>query len=211
MNVTVYKQDGSKKGTTALPKEIFEVEASVTLIHEAEIRHLANKRQNVAKTKTKTDVRGGGRKPWRQKGTGRARQGSIRSAQWRGGGIIFGPTGNENYSKQMPKKMRRKALCGALSSKAKGGDILVLDKFVLTEPKTKTISNLLNKIGIERNVLIVLPQKDLIAEKSISNLENAITLLAPFLNVHDILKYDKILFLEEAIDVAKNTFAPTKS
>lgn len=210
MKAPLYNQDGKQKGTIDLPKEIFEVEASEGLIHEAVVRHLSNNRKNIAKTKTKAEVSGGGRKPWKQKGTGRARQGSIRSPQWRGGGVVFGPTGEENYTKNMPKKMRRKALFGALSQKAKNEQIIVLEKFELDKPKTKSFLELIQSLPLSKNTLVVIAKKDLIIEKSASNIKSIKTLMVNFLNVHDILKFDRILFLEDSISKAQEIFISEK-
>lgn len=210
MKAPLYNQDGKQNGTIDLPKEIFEVTVNEGLIHEALVRHQSNNRNNIAKTKTKAEVKGGGRKPWKQKGTGRARQGSIRSPQWRGGGVVFGPTGEENYTKNMPKKMRRKALFGALSQKAKDDQIIVLEKFELDAPKTKTLLELINNLPIDRNVLLVIAKKNIIIEKSSSNLENVKTLLVNFLNVHDVLKYDKVLFLKDSVSAAQEIFTSEK-
>jgi len=207
MKAIIFTQEGKEKGKLDLPANIFAVKVSQNLLHEADIRYLANKRKNIAKVKTRSDVRGGGRKPWRQKGTGRARQGSIRSPQWRGGGVVFGPCGEENYSKNMPKKMRRKALFGALSEKAQKGEIMILEKFTIEKPKTKTFVQLLEKLPIKRNVLLILPQKDLNIEKSTANLKNVHTLLVNFLSVHEILKYEQVLFIKEAFDKVEEIFA----
>lgn len=210
MKAQLFTQDGSSKGTIDLPKEIFEVEVKEGLLHEAVLRHLSNQRANYASVQTRGDVRGGGRKPWKQKGTGRARQGTIRGPHWRGGGAVFAPTGEENFTKQMPKKMRRKALFGALSIRAKAEDILVLEEFKIEKPSTKTFASLIKKLPIERNVLIVLPAKDFVVEKSAANLPNTEIILANFLNVHDILKAEKILFLKDAIKASEEIFSSKK-
>ena len=210
MKAPLFTQDGAKKGTIDLPKDIFEVEAKEGLLHEALVRHLANQRVATAYAKNRSDVRGGGRKPWRQKGTGRARQGSIRSPQWRGGGAVFGPTGEENYTKQMPKKMRRKALFGALSLKAKAEEILALEEFKAEKPSTKAFAQFVEKLPVEKKVLVVLPGKDMIIEKSASNLPNVEVVLANFLNIHDILKAEKILFLKDAIAKTEEIFTDKK-
>ena len=208
MKANIYTQDGKKKGSTNLNKDIFEVKANAGLVHEALVRHLANKRQNIACVKTRGDVRGGGKKPWRQKGTGRARQGTIRAPHWKGGGAVFAPTGNENYSKQMPKKMRRKALFASLSSKAK--DVLVLEEWKSEKPSTKAFASLIDALPIERNVLLVFAKKDINLEKSASNIQNVKTLMVNFLNVHDVLKYEKILFMKDALKKAEDLFLSKK-
>jgi large subunit ribosomal protein L4 len=210
MKAPLYKQDGTENGTVNLPKDIFQVEVSEGLLHEAVVRHLANKRLALAFAKTRSDVSGGGRKPWRQKGTGRARQGTIRAPHWRGGGAVFGPTGLENHAKDMPKKMRRKALFGALSTKAKAKDVLVLEEYKLDKPKTREFANLLAKLPVGRRLLVVTAGKDAIIEKSLSNIPNVEYVHANFLNVHDILKAEKILFLKEAISKTEEIFLGKK-
>lgn len=210
MKAPLFTQDGKEKAKIDLPKEIFEVKASPGLLHEALVRHLSNQRTNIAQVKTRGEVRGGGRKPWKQKGTGRARQGSIRAPHWRGGGAVFAPTGEENYTKAMPKKMRRKALFGALSNKAEAEQVLVLEKFENEKPNTKLFAALIEKLPIERRVLVVLAGKNLIIEKSAANLPNVQTIFANSLNVHDIMKAEKILFLQDAIAATEKTFLAAK-
>jgi len=200
MKAKVFTAAGDSKSTKTLPANIFEIKVSDNLLHEAVVRHFSNSRQNLAKTKTRGEVRGGGKKPWRQKGTGRARQGSTRSPQWRGGGVVFGPTGEENYTKKMNRKMRQKAVFGALSKKAAAGEILLLEKLELEKPSTKKIADLILKLPIERNLLLVLPGKSFSIEKSAANLPNVKTISVDFLNVPDILKFEKIVFLENSFD-----------
>ncbi len=207
MNVDLYASDGSKKGTVTLPKELFEVEVNMGLMHDALVRQWGNARANVVATKTKTQVAGGGRKPWRQKGTGRARQGSIRSAQWRGGGVIFGPTNERNLSKNMPKKMRRKALFSALTTKANDKAIIALEAFGSTDPKTKLFAELLGKMGCDRRTIIVVPSTDHVIQKSTRNLPYVKTITAQYLNVVDIMSADRIVFLQDAITRAQEIFA----
>ncbi len=210
MKIDLYSSDGAKKGTVSLPKEIFEADITVGLMHEAALRQQGNARIPTASVKTKSEVRGGGRKPWRQKGTGRARQGSIRSAQWRGGGIIFGPKPNRNFAKDMPKKMRRKALFSALSSKAKEKGISALEAFNSQEPKTKILSELLGKIGCTGKTLVVIPARNGVIEKSAQNIPEVKVIFAQYLNIIDILSADKVLFLQDAIDKTKEIFGAKK-
>ncbi len=206
MKVDLFTSDGEKKGSIALPKDIFGIEINEGLMHEALLRQRSNARIDTAFTKTKTEVRGGGRKPWKQKGTGRARQGSIRSAQWRGGGVIFGPRGDRNYERQMPKKMRRKALLSALSVVAKDNRIVALESFDAQIPKTKSALNILSKMGDVRRTLIVTSGRSEVLEKSFRNIQNVKTLFANYLNIADLLSADRIVFLSDAIVKTEEIF-----
>jgi len=210
MKAPLFDNKGVKKGDISLPKEIFEVEISEGLIHEALLRQRGNARISTAAVKTRSQVKGGGRKPWRQKGTGRARQGSIRSAQWKGGGVIFGPTVDRNYSKNMPKKMRRKALLSALSAKAKEKSICALEAFESDAPKTKQFAALLGAMGCDGRVLVVLPSRDDILEKSARNIPGVKTIFAQYLNISDMISAKHIVFLQAAIEKTKDIFAPKK-
>lgn len=207
MKADLYASNGSKKGTVDLPKTIFGIEANMGLMHDALVRQWGNARKNIVGTKTKTQVAGGGRKPWRQKGTGRARQGSIRSAQWRGGGVIFGPTNDRNFETRMPKKMRRKALFSALSVKANDKAIIALEAFDSKEPKTKLFAELLGKLGCDRRTLVVIAGSDPIIKKSTDNLEFVKTITAQYLNIQDIMTADRIVFLQDAIGKTEEIFA----
>jgi large subunit ribosomal protein L4 len=210
MNADIFSSDGTKKGTIELPKSIFEVSAASGLMHEALLRQHGNARVSSASVKTRSQVKGGGKKPWRQKGTGRARQGSIRSAQWKGGGVIFGPTDNRNFSKNMPKKMRRKAMLGALSTKAQSKDIVVLESFAETTPKTKSFSELIQKIGCNGKTLVVLSGRNEIIEKSSRNVPGVKSLFAQYLNIQDILTANTILFLQDAVEKTSEIFGEKK-
>jgi large subunit ribosomal protein L4 len=206
MKITVYSQSGEKNGEIELSKDIFEVPFNKDLIHQALIRQLANKRVAIAHTKLRGDVRGGGRKPFKQKGTGNARQGTIRAPHMRGGAVIFGPRNNRNYSKDMPKKQRKKALFSALSEKARNNEIIALDSYTATAPKTKPFAAMLKKLPIEKGVLIVIPGKNMIIQKSSENIPNTKTILAQYVNIHDLQKYNKILFLKEALTKLEEVF-----
>ncbi len=210
MKVDLYAQTGEKSGTLELPKEIFEVPFNKDLVHQALIRQLANKRVPTAHTKTRGMVRGGGAKPFRQKGTGNARQGTIRAAQMRGGGSVFGPSNDRNFSKDMPKKQRRKALFSALSEKARQNQVIALEGYETKEPNTKAFAAMLKKLPIERNVLVVLPEKDKTIQKSSSNITNAKTILANYLNIHDLQKYRKVLLFKSAIAKLEEVFLKDK-
>jgi large subunit ribosomal protein L4 len=192
MQVPVYDIQGEQVSEVELRDEIFAAPVNHALMHQALVRQLANARLGTHKTKTRGEVRGGGRKPWRQKGTGRARQGSIRSPQWRGGGTVFGPR-PRSYTQRMPRKMRRQALRSALSVKAAGSQLVLLDGLEMTEPKTKELAAILKNLGAESSALILLPQRDEAILRSVRNLPKARTLVAQYLNVRDLLSFEYIL------------------
>ena len=206
MDIDLYTQKGERKGKIKLPKEIFEIPFNKDLVHQALIRQLANRRVPTAHTKNRAAVRGGGRKPFRQKGTGRARQGTIRAPHMKGGGVVFGPKNTRNFTKDMPKKQRRKALFCALSEKARDNQILALEEYKTDTPKTKPFIELLKKLAIEKDVLIVIPEKDKAIQKSTNNIPFAKTILANYINIQDLQKYEKVLFFKQAIDKLKETF-----
>jgi len=194
-------------GETELPKEIFEVALNSDLVHQVVLSQISNRRRKIAKTKDRSEVRGGGRKPWRQKGTGRARHGSIRSPIWKGGGVTFGPTTEKVFKKIIPKKMRKKALFMVLSVKAKENFIFILDKLEIKNSKTKSMIEILNKLFLKKGSgLVVLPKIDknlILASRNISKV-NAIQ--AKDLNVLDLLNYKYLVMPKEAIEVIKETF-----
>lgn len=204
MKVDVYTLQGKKTSQTAeLPADIFEAKINTDLMHQAYVRQLANARLGTHSTKTRSEVSGGGRKPWRQKGTGRARQGSTRSAQWVGGGKIHTPK-PRSYELAMPKKMRRAALRSALSVKAAGKDIVVVEDLKLDEVKTNAMDKALKALIGEATALILLPAKGEAEEqiaRSANNLPYAKTLLASYLNIRDLLGYDKIILPVQVIEV----------
>jgi large subunit ribosomal protein L4 len=200
MQVPVYNLQGERVSEAELQDEIFAAPINQALMHQALVRQLANARLGTHKTKTRGEVRGGGRKPWRQKGTGRARQGSIRSPQWRGGGTVFGPT-QRSYAQKMPRKMRRQALRSALSVKAAESQIVLLDGIEMDGPKTKEMKGILSSLGIESTALILLPQRDETILRSVSNLSEVRTLVAQYLNVRDLLKYDYLLVPLASLEV----------
>ncbi len=206
MKIDLYTQAGAKDGSLTLPSEIFEQKFNKDLIHQALIRQLANRRVAIAHTKTRGEVRGGGRKPFRQKGTGNARQGTIRAPHMRGGGVVFGPRNDRNFSKDMPKKQRRAALFSALSLKASEGRIMGLKGYEAEAPKTKDLKQLLDKLKIERNVLIVSGSKNKELALSASNLPNAKFILAGYVNIHDLQKYRKVILLEDSVEKLKELF-----
>jgi len=200
MQVPVYNIQGEQVSETELRDDIFAAPINEAVMHQALIRQLANARQGTHKTKTRGEVQGGGRKPWRQKGTGRARQGSIRAPHWRGGGVVFGPT-PRSYEQKMPRKMRRQALRSALSAKASEAQLRVLDALHMDAPRTKEMIGILGSLGMDSSVLILLPQSDDIILRSVRNLPKVRTLVAQYLNVRDLLKYDYILMPLASLEV----------
>ena len=207
MKITVYSQEGKEISQTLLPKEIFEVPASLDLIHQVAVSQMANRRRIIAHTKDRSEVRGGGKNPWRQKGTGRARHGSIRSPIWRGGGVTFGPTKKRVFKKKIPKKMRKKALFMVLSAKAKDNLLIVLDKFNLDQVKTKLMIQVLNKLpSRNQSSLIALPKVEKSLVLSTRNIPKVETIEARNLNVLDLLSFKYLIIPKESIKVIKETF-----
>ncbi|MCD5396518.1 MAG: 50S ribosomal protein L4 [Candidatus Pacebacteria bacterium] len=210
MEVKVYNQKGEEIGQVLLPKEIFEREINPDLIWQVVYCMMANQRKSSAHTKTRAEVRGGGRKPWPQKGTGRARHGSIRSPIWVGGGVAHGPRKEKKYKKRIPKKMKRQALFSVLSGKLKDNELIVLDKIELEKPKTKLmaeiIKNLREKLLDKGKILLALPQKDEIIERSARNLSDVETIEARNLNVLDLLNHKYLILLKDSVKAIKDTF-----
>jgi 50S ribosomal protein L4, bacterial/organelle len=205
MEVDVLNMEGKKVKTVELPAAIFEAPIIVDLMHQAFVRQMNNAHLGTHETQTKSDTTGGGRKPWRQKGTGRARQGSTRSAQWKGGGKIHTPH-MRSYAVSMPRKMRQAALRSALSSKAAESQIVVVDELKLTEPKTRLMAGALNKLVGESSALVLVPSMDSSYEgviRSTRNIPDAKVLHASYLNIRDLLVFDKLLIPEAALDLIK--------
>ena len=196
--ISVYDMTGKQTGSMELNADVFGIEPNVAVMHSAVINYLANQRQGTQSTKTRSEVSGGGRKPWRQKGTGHARQGSTRSPQWTHGGIALGPK-PRSYRFALPKKVRRLALKSAFSSKVMADEMLVLESLSLEEIKTKTIVNMLNALGADRKVLLVLPEKDEKIVLSARNIPGVKTALVNTLNVYDILNCDKFIVVKDAV------------
>ncbi|HEM61135.1 MAG TPA: 50S ribosomal protein L4 [Chloroflexi bacterium] len=193
MKVPLRDMAGKVVDEAELRDDIFGIAPNEAVMHQAMVRQLANARLASARTKTRGEVRGGGRKPWRQKGTGRARHGSIREPQWRGGGVVFGPRAGRNYQKDMPRKMRRLALRSALSVKARDGQLVLLEDLEMATPKTQEMLKLLEVLTGQSSALILLPEKDLNVEKSVNNLPHAKTLHARYLNLVDIFGHDYLV------------------
>ena len=192
--------EGKKVGEVELHNDVFGVEPNIPVMHQALMRQLANARLGTHKTKKRKEVRGGGRKPWRQKGTGRARQGSIRAPQWRGGGSVFGPQ-PRSYRQKMPRKMRHLAYRSALSVKVRDGQIVLLDELDIAAPKTRDMLDLLDRLAIDSSALILLPQRNENVEKSVRNIPDVKTLRANYLNVRDLLNYDYLVMPLASLEV----------
>ena len=202
----VVDQAGAVTGNVDLPETIFGIEPNEPVMHQALLRQLANARQGTSSTKTRSDVRGGGRKPWRQKGTGRARQGSTRSPQWEGGGVVFGPH-PRSYRMDMPRKQRRLALRSALSAKAQDGGLVVLEAFTLEAPQTRAVTTLLRTVDAGRRVLVVLGSHNEMLEKSARNIAEVQVTLAGNLSVRDLLMAETVIVTRDAIEHIEEAFA----
>ncbi len=203
MKVDVLDMQGKKVGTTELPARIFEAPIKQDLMHQALVRQLANARLGTHKTKTRSEVSGGGRKPWRQKGTGRARHGSRRSPIWVGGGKAHTPRPRK-YTNDMPRKMRRAALRSALSVKAAQNEVIVLDELTMERPKTKDMVALLERLVGEASALVLMAEANEALEKSVSNLQEAKTLRVNYLNIRDLLGYDRLILPLAALEIIQS-------
>ena len=202
MEANVIDMKGKKIDTVELPGEIFEAPINIDMMHQAYVRQLAHQRLGRHSTKGRSEVSGGGRKPWRQKGTGRARQGSIRAAQWVGGGKIFTPK-PRSYDKKMPKKMRRAALKSAISQKHSSEGIFIVDDFKLKEPKTVLMAAALEKLTGTQDCLLVYPERDDnydLLFRAIQNLTDADILLVDYLNIRDLLGHEKVILVRAGLD-----------
>ncbi|HET7560284.1 MAG TPA: 50S ribosomal protein L4 [Limnochordia bacterium] len=198
-HVPFYDKDGNQTGEVELNEKIFAAPANEPLLHQAVVMYLANRRVGTVATKNRSAVRGGGRKPWRQKGTGRARHGSIRSPLWKGGGVVFGPQPRE-HRQSMPKKARRQALRIALSSKVAAGELIVIEQFELAEPKTKVISALLDKLASKRKPLIITRERETNLELSARNLPGSRTMLADDLNAYEVLAQGRVVLTRAGLE-----------
>ena len=205
-NVKVVDMKGAEVGSIALSEKVFGAEANDAVIHTAVRAYLMNQRQGTQSALTRTEVSGGGKKPWRQKGTGRARQGSTRSPQWTHGGIAFGPK-PRSYRTGMNKKTKRVALYSALSAKLAAGNLIVVDNITTETYSTKTMVNMLNAIGATKKALVVLPEVDAKVIKSCDNIEGVVTALYNTINVYDILNADKFVVTEAAVKMLQEVYA----
>ena len=206
LKLDVHTADGGVNGSVELPAEIFDAEVSTALMHQVVVAQRAAARQGTHKTKTRAEVRGGGRKPWRQKGTGRARQGSIRAPHWTGGGVVHGPQPRD-YSQRTPKKMKAAALRGALTDRVRHDRIHVVEELVAGQtPSTKSARTFIERLTDRKSVLVVLPREDVTAWKSVNNLANVHTLTQDQLNTYDVLKADDVVFAVQALNdfIARN-------
>lgn len=196
-NINVYKMDGTKAGTMKLSDKVFGVEYNEPLIHQAVVTRLANERQGTKSTLTRTEVRGGGIKPWRQKGTGRARQGSIRAPQWAGGGVVFAPKPRD-FSQKINKQQKRGALCSALSEKLRASELTVVDEIKI-QPKTKEMVKVLDNLKLDKRVLIVVTESDEAVVRAAGNIPGVSTLMSNQINVYDIVANAKCVMTKDAI------------
>ena len=205
-NVTVYNMEGKEVGTVELSDAVFGVEVNEHLVHMAVLQQLANNRQGTQKAKTRSEVSGGGRKPWRQKGTGHARQGSTRAPQWTGGGVVFAPVPRD-YSFKMNKKEKRAALKSVLSDKGAPSKLIVLDQLKFDEIKPKKFQAVLNNLKVEEKALVVLGEKDDVVIKSANNLPFVQTALPNTINVYDVLKAGTLILTKDAVAKIEEVYA----
>jgi large subunit ribosomal protein L4 len=206
VSATVYDVNGKESGRVELPEAVFNVPLNAAVLHQAVRRQQANDRQGTHETKTRGEVSGGGKKPWKQKGTGRARQGSTRAPQWRHGGTVFGPH-PRSYEQKMPRKQRRLALKVALSVRSQEGAVRVVEEISLQEPKTRVVADLFAQLGAGDSILFVIPEHDLLLEKSTRNLASVKTILATNLNPSDVLTANTVVFTRSALSQVEEWLA----
>ena len=204
-NVTVYNMEGKEVGTIELNDAVFGVEINEHLVHMAVVNQLANNRQGTKKAKTRSEVSGGGRKPWRQKGTGHARQGSTRAPQWTGGGMVFAPVPRD-YSFKMNKKEKRAALKSALTSRVQANKLIVLDQLTMDAPKTKAMQNVLNSLNVNK-ALVVTKENDANVVLSARNIPDVKTALVNTINVYDVMKYNTVVLTKDAVAAIEEVYA----
>ena len=204
--VDVYDIEGKKVKTLELKEEVFGIAPNEAVVHSVMINYLANQRQGTQSTKTRAEVSGGGRKPWRQKGTGRARQGSIRAPHWVGGGVALGPK-PRSYNYTVNKKEKRLAIKSMLSSKVLENELIVVEKLPLKEIKTKEMARILNNLKVEGKAVILLPHKDEIVQKSARNIEGVKTLQVETINVYDLLKHKNLVVTEDTVKKLEEVYA----
>ena len=204
-NVTVYNMEGKEVGTMELSDAVFGVEINEHLVHMAVVNQLANNRQGTQKAKTRSEVSGGGRKPWRQKGTGHARQGSTRAPQWTGGGMVFAPVPRD-YSFKMNKKEKRAALKSALTSRVQANKLIVLDQLTMDAPKTKAMQNVLNSLNVNK-ALVVTKENNANVVLSARNIPSVKTALVNTINVYDVMKYNTVVLTKDAVAAIEEVYA----
>ena len=204
-NVTVYNMEGKEVGTMELNDAVFGVEINEHLVHMAVVNQLANNRQGTQKAKTRSEVSGGGRKPWRQKGTGHARQGSTRAPKWTGGGVVFAPVPRD-YSFKMNKKEKRAALKSALTSRVQANKLIVLDQLTMDAPKTKAMQNVLNSLNVNK-ALVVTKENNANVVLSARNIPSVKTALVNTINVYDVMKYNTVVLTKDAVAAIEEVYA----
>ena len=205
-NVSVYNMEGKEVGTIELKDNVFGVEVNEHLVHMAVVQQLANKRQGTQKAKTRAEVSGGGRKPWRQKGTGHARQGSIRAPQWKGGGVVFAPVPRD-YSFKLNKKEKRAALKSVLTDKVQNGNLVVVDEFKFDEIKTKNFVAMLNNLNVNTKALVVVGENDTNAALSARNIPTVKTSLTNTINVYDVINANKLVVTRDVVKTIEEVYA----
>ena len=204
--VNVYNQLGEVVGDIELNEAIFGIEVNEHVVYEVVKNHLANRRQGTQSAKTRAEVRGGGRKPWRQKGTGRARQGSIRAPQWKGGGVVFAPK-PRSYRYSVPKKVRRLAMKSVLSSKVLEGELRILDALTIDAFSTKKAKEILKNLSLETKTMIVLPEGNDMIIKSLANLPKVETVVVDYMNVYDLMRFDNLVIVKDALSKIEEVYA----
>lgn len=205
--VSIYTQDGKTAGEMSLNEAHFGVKGKSSLVHEVVLAQQANRRKAIANTKTKGEVRGGGKKPWAQKGTGRARQGSTRNPQWVGGGIAFGPLSERNFSQKVNRKAKQKALFIALSDKVADKNLIVIDSMTTEPAKTKVLAAMVHKLPLGRNTLLVAPGSNPSLMRMARNLQNVKVVSAQSVNIEDVLKHRSVAFLKDAVAAFEKIYA----
>ena len=204
--VNVYNQLGEVVGDIELNEAIFGIEVNEHVVYEVVKNHLANRRQGTQSAKTRAEVRGGGRKPWRQKGTGRARQGSIRAPQWKGGGVVFAPK-PRSYRYSVPKKVRRLAMKSVLTSKVLEGELRILDALTVDAFSTKKAKEILKNLSLETKTMIVLPEGNEMIVKSFANLPKVETVVVDYMNVYDLMRFDNLVIVKDALSKIEEVYA----
>ena len=204
--VNVYNQLGEVVGDIELNEAIFGIEVNEHVVYEVVKNHLANRRQGTQSAKTRAEVRGGGRKPWRQKGTGRARQGSIRAPQWKGGGVVFAPK-PRSYRYSVPKKVRRLAMKSVLSSKVLEGELRILDALTIDAFSTKKAKEILKNLSLETKTMIVLSEGNDMIVKSFANLPKVETVVVDYMNVYDLMRFDNLVIVKDALSKIEEVYA----
>lgn len=204
--VNVYNQLGEVVGDIELNEAIFGIEVNEHVVYEVVKNHLANRRQGTQSAKTRAEVRGGGRKPWRQKGTGRARQGSIRAPQWKGGGVVFAPK-PRSYRYSVPKKVRRLAMKSVLTSKVLEGELRILDVLTVDAFSTKKAKEILKNLSLETKTMIVLPEGNDMIVKSFANLPKVETVVVDYMNVYDLMRFDNLVIVKDALSKIEEVYA----